>query len=109
MVDLFAAISDELRALNDLALSVQSVLGAALAQRSGDAAVHRAAQSLDLITQRIDGLGLFLATLVTDVPGGWRLDCRGAAERVTLADLAGRLMGAQGDAAVREDGAVEYF
>ena len=64
-------------------------------------------QSLDLISQRLAGLGSFLHTLIPELP-----DCQpqlhGALATVRVGALVGRLLGQRGEM-VEESGELDFF
>ncbi|MGC9271338.1 hypothetical protein [Acidiphilium sp.] len=109
LAELFGALEIELSELSVLSLGIQSVLGSALAQNDHDPSAHQVAQSLDLITQRLDGLCGFLAKLNPQVPDTWHLDFGTATDGVTLSDLARRLQGLPADYHPSHAGSFELF
>ncbi len=92
--EILQSVVAEISALASDADRLQDVIGRLVPEGEQlDTEVIRQAQSIDIIVQRLHGLSDFLATLATDVPMGWRLDARTAANRLLLADLAHRLGG----------------
>jgi hypothetical protein len=83
------ACADELAALASRCEALQSELAPAL---QGGAAIEEA-QSLDLLTQSLSAVSLYLAALSTALPQDWTVDPRPAAALVPLAELARRLTG----------------
>jgi hypothetical protein len=90
VADLLRRLADEFRDLSDLSESLQDLPG-----RLGnlDSTGIVAAQQIDSLTQRLQGLAAFSTALATTVPAGWRLDSEPAAALVTLSDLQARLAG----------------
>lgn len=107
-VDLLRAIETELGDLVERALALQNDLSPLLSM-PGNAALHNpAVQALDLMTQRLDGLREFLATLVPALPEDWRIDPAVAIRRLKLGGLALRLSGQAADDCATA-GALELF
>lgn len=106
LADLLDRLSAEFRELSELAESLQDLPG-----RLGslDAGAIVAAQQIDGLTQRLQGLATFSGALAAAAPPGWRLDPRRAAALVTLSDLQARLVGRIPAAPVVPDDEFELF
>jgi hypothetical protein len=87
---LLRRLADEFRDLSDVAEALQDLPGR-LATLDSSAIV--AAQQIDRLTQRLQGLAAFSTALAATVPAGWELDSEPAAALVTLSDLQARLAG----------------
>jgi hypothetical protein len=88
--DLLRRLADEFRDLSDIAEALQDLPGR-LASLDSSAIV--AAQQIDCLTQRLQGLAAFSTALASTVPAAWELDFGPAAALVTLSDLQARLAG----------------
>ncbi|MBL4870420.1 MAG: hypothetical protein JKX72_05650 [Robiginitomaculum sp.] len=85
--------ANELRALTDKTAHIQTVIGKLMATCSADATdtLHDL-QSLDHITQSIEGLAHFLDALSGDTPAHWQYPDLVAVNKVKLAELAQSLL-----------------
>lgn len=83
----------ELVDLHAATVDLQLCLGPTLAAAAGDGAVLRAGQTLDLLTQSLDGLATFAGAASRHVSSSGRLDAAAAAATVTLDALSSRLAG----------------
>lgn len=83
----------ELRTLTESAHHIQNVVGKLIsAAPSGAEETIKDLQSLDHITQSIEGLAQFLDALSGDTPSDWKYPDLAAADRVKLEDMARRLL-----------------
>jgi len=98
------ACADELAALAALCEQLQTDLSPAL--QTLDAVED--AQALDLLTQSLGSIADYLIELSSSLPADWVIDPRSAAARVSLAEMARRLAGAQAHAP-SESGELELF
>jgi len=87
---LLRRLADEFRDLSDVAEALQDLPGR-LANLDSSAII--AAQQIDCLTQRLQGLAAFSTALASTVPAGWELDSQPAAALITLSDLQARLTG----------------
>lgn len=105
---LLRVVEAELAQLGRLAETVQTVLAAALPNVANNPSLHRDAQAIDLMTQRLHGLSDFIGALCPSLPSAWSVDPREAVAAVKLSDLARRLGGLH-HALEQEAGSFEAF
>ncbi|WP_426958709.1 hypothetical protein [Muricoccus radiodurans] len=101
LCDILGAVGREASDLARMAAGLQAALpvpGTRLCARTVESL-----QSLDLLTQRLQGLADFLDALAPTLPPAWRADVAAAVRGLTLSGLARRLSGA----GIEEPGAVE--
>lgn len=106
--DLLLVLRRELLALQDLSTDAQLVMSFALQQASLDPGQWSRAQSLDLITQRLNGLAVFAGDLSESLPPSWMVNAADAVQRVSLSDLANRMACGEPEAD-RDATAIELF
>ena len=103
------AVSRELGRARDMALDLQDAMSGLIGRAGADslsAEMLFRLQSLDRLTQTLDGLSGFVAGLARAVPDGWVIDAVSAARELRLHDLAVRLAGGEGD---RPDASADDF
>lgn len=84
----------ELRAIVASVEDLEHAVGATIDGRHKPKDAHiQELQKLDAIRQKVGGVADFLEALDASLSGGWRVDARGAARFVSLADMAARLGG----------------
>jgi len=89
--EVLRAVGQELADLGRLASDLQTVLSPAEAWAARNRAALDRLQSLDALTQRLEGMSEFLRILAPTVPAHWPCDAARAAESLTLSGLARRL------------------
>ncbi|MCO6051057.1 hypothetical protein NGM99_14835 [Mesorhizobium sp. RP14(2022)] len=90
--DLVGRLAGEMGGLDRDLASVETALGA-LANGTTDHNHLHNLQAVDLVRQKTAALALFLDEISQTIPIGWEVDADEAASRITLSDLAGRLLG----------------
>ncbi len=91
VADILRAVRREVADAGQFACDLQSTLsGVAQALGQQDRAVE-AFQTLDLLTQQLQGVAAFLDALAPTLPICWVGDAAAAAQAVTMSDLAHRL------------------
>ena len=109
------AVALEVRDLAQLSDRLQVLISTALVFDGSAHADHlREFQAIDLIVQRLQGVAIFVESLSSLSPLGWRLNAAEAASQVSLTDLARRLsslsaISAQTDANVGAADGYELF
>lgn len=111
LAEILGAVCAEIVALAHDADHLQVIVGHALpVEVQRDHAIMTDVQKLDAMSQRLYGLATFVEGLGREMPGAWRMDDGRAAARLTLADLARRLTGADhADAPEQADGDCDMF
>jgi hypothetical protein len=106
---ILAILGDEVQDLGRTVETLQTVLSPAILHIAADPNCHKHAQTLDLLSQRLKALGLFVSSLEHSVPREWWLDFSAALRGVTLSDLAWRLKGRKSVEPDHEAGMLELF
>ncbi|MBE7184358.1 MAG: hypothetical protein INR68_08145 [Methylobacterium mesophilicum] len=94
--DLVSRLAGEMGLLDRDLAGVESALGA-LAEGTTDHNHIGNLQLVDLLRQKAAALALFLDEIGQAVPLHWEVDADEAAERITLSDLAARLLGKESE------------
>ena len=89
---LLATMHAELVALQRLSTDAQLVMSFALREAVLDPGQWSRAQSLDLISQRLEGLATIASALAGSIPPSWTVDAAAVVRDVSLSDLADRLL-----------------
>lgn len=103
------ALGDEFQELGRFVEQLQTILSPALLQLANDPACHRNVQMLDLLSQRLTVLSIFLGSLSEAVPASLLIDASAALEGVSLTELAWRLQGVATSYTAPESGSLEMF
>lgn len=109
LATLLGVFEVELAELASASLDFQADLSAELPSIPARLPFSAALQSIDLITQRLEGLHRVLAILIPLIPQEWRLDAGPAIDAVTLSTLARRLNGTSQVQDAGESGLFELF
>jgi hypothetical protein len=109
LTKILAILGDEVQDLGRTVETLQTVLSPAILHIATDPKCHMHAQTLDLLSQRLTALGLFVSSLEHSVPREWWLDFAAALRGVTLSDLAWRLKGRKTAEPKHEAGMLEMF
>lgn len=111
--DVLRAVGRELADLGRQATELQTLLGALGPGDGREPAVLCRLQTLDALTQSLNGVSEFLDALAPTLPPRWTCDAARAAGTLTLSDLARRLGGgpapASGLLPAGEAGELELF
>ena len=91
IADVVRAVGREVADLGRLACDLQAVLSPLEPARRQASQAVEAFQSLDLLTQRLQGVATFLEAFAPSLSPSWMGDAAAAARGVTLSDLAQRL------------------
>ena len=92
--DLMDRVGTEMGELAGAVHKIQSLISLLLREDAFNYTANvQEMQSLDLIAQKIEGIGEFLAGLGQDLPASWKVDAHEAAQVIVLSDLAARLLG----------------
>jgi len=87
-----SAVALEINDLAHLSDRLQTLISGALAADSSANPEHlREFQAIDLLVQRLHGVGIFMNALAGSIPEDWRVAAAAAASNVPLGDLARRL------------------
>ena len=103
------AIGREVADLEQQALGLQVDLSPLVQCLGKDQATIERLQTLDLIAQRLHGLGCFLGALGPTLSENWQADAVAAARIVVLSDLQRRLSCVAPDSPSAEDGDTGAF
>jgi hypothetical protein len=108
--DLMNRVGTEMEELAGAVHKIQSLVSLLLREDAfnNSANLHEM-QSLDLIAQKIEGIGEFLAGLSQDLPATWEVDAHEASQVILLSDLAARLLGEDKPAPAATSGDFEAF
>lgn len=90
--DLVGRLAGEMSGLDRDLADVETALGA-LAEGTTDHNHLRNLQAVDLLRQKTSALALFLDEIGQTIPLDWEVDADEAVRRITLSDLAERLLG----------------
>lgn len=90
---ILARISDECRELSAFIDRFQQALSPALVCLADEQECHRDIQSLDLLSQCLESLSVYMAGLTHVVTDDMRVDSRSALANIPLSDLQYRLRG----------------
>jgi hypothetical protein len=103
------SLASEFAELSQLADEMQAVLSPALMRLADDPDCLRNVQMLDLFSQRLDALAMFVNVLTKNVPANWIVDTQDAVGVIKLSALADRLVGAAEMEPSADAGTVDFF
>lgn len=109
LVPILDAIARELRELGLTIDRLQTMLSPALFDIATDRDTVRDAQMLDLMSQRLSEISLFMTSLNLVIPAGYAVNPSAALQEVKLAQLAHRLRGEADAGSDYASGDVDLF